>query len=182
MEDYALVVEYLPTGHAGSSGRDTVVQLVGTKFFTLLEATLKPSTNAVLCQKLYVGKDNRIEIDRIKGRIKYCDLTTSAKEVLPKVLKNIIEESEPRFVDFINKAKPITIRVHSLDFLPGIGKKTMESLLTEREKKLFESFQDIKTRVHNLPDPVIVFVNRILHELEGFEKHFLFTKPFSEIH
>jgi len=182
MEDYAVVIEYLPTGHAGSSGQEAVVQLVGTKFFTLLEATLMAGANVVIGQKVYVGKDNRVEIERIKGRIKYEDLTTSAKEVLPQILKAIIEESEPRFVDFINKAKPITVRVHSLDFLPGIGKKTMESLLAEREKKPFESFQDIKTRVHNLPDPTVIFINRILQELEGVEKHFLFTKPFSETH
>lgn len=177
-----MVVEYMPTGHATGLRREAVVQLVGTKFFTLLEATLKPDINVAVGQKVYVGKDNRPEVDRIKGRIKYENLTTGAKDMLSKALKAIIEESESHFIEFINKARPITIRVHSLDFLPGVGKKTMEILLSEREKKPFETFQDLKARVPSLTDPANVFVNRILMELEGHEKHYLFTKPFAEHH
>jgi putative nucleotide binding protein len=179
MEDYAIVLEYMPTGRPTDSRREPLVQLVGTKYFTLLEATLKQNVTVVVGQKVYVGKDNRAEIERIKGRIKYEDLTTSAKEILPKILKRIVEESESYFIDFLNKAKPITIRVHTLDFLPGIGKKSLEVLLEERDKKPFESFQDLKTRVPTLQDPTSLFVNRILNELQGHEKHFLFTKPFS---
>ena len=65
MEDYALVVDYLPSGHASQLRREPVVQLVGERFFTLLEATVKPSANIVTGQKLCVGKEGRDHIERI---------------------------------------------------------------------------------------------------------------------
>lgn len=177
VEDYAWVVEYLPMGHATQIKREPIVQLVGENYFTLLEATVKPDATIVLGQRVYVGKENRKEIDHIKGRIKYEQLTNSAKESLPTVIKKIVEARESFFVNFINNAKPISIRVHTLDFLPGIGKKNMEALLKQREEKPFESFADIKARIPTLSDPASIFVNRIISELEGKEKQYLFVKP-----
>lgn len=177
MEDYALVIEYLPSGYASQLKREPVVQLVGEKFFTLLEATVRSDSSIVMGQKVYVGREQRNEVERIKGRIKYQDLTNSAKESLLNVLKKIIEYREKDFVEFINNAKPISIRVHTLDLLPGVGKKNMEAMLEEREKQKFESFVDIKKRVSTLPDPVGIFAHRILNELEGNEKYYLFVKP-----
>lgn len=177
MEDYAWVVEYLPAGHANAIRRESVVQLVGTKFFTLLEASIQPSASIVMGQKVCVGKEGREEIAHIKGRLKYDDLTNGAREFLPSMLKKAVEERESDFVNFINKAKPISIRVHTLDLLPGIGKKSMAALLEEREKKEFESFKELHERVPALSDPIGIFVHRILSELMGNEKYFLFTKP-----
>lgn len=177
MEDYAFVIEYLPSGHAAQLRREPVVQLIGESFFTLLEATVIPAANIVIGQKVYIGKDGRAEIERIKGRIKFPDLTNSAKESLPAILRKIIEEREKDFVAFINNSKPISIRVHVLDLLPGVGKKNMESILDERNKKLFDSFADIKQRVPTMPDPAGIFVHRIMGELEGNEKYYLFAKP-----
>lgn len=177
MEDHAFVIEYLPSGHAAQLRREPIVQLVGEKFFTLLEATVRAAANIVIGQKVYVGKEGRTEVERIKGRIKFSDLTNSAKESLSSVLKKIIEEREKDFVTFINNSKPISIRVHTLDLLPGVGKKNMEAILSEREKKPFESFADLKQRVSTMPDPLGIFTHRIISELEGNEKYYLFTKP-----
>ncbi len=177
MEDYAWVIEYLPVGHATQIKKEPIVQLVGESYFTLLEATVKPNASVVLGQRVYVGKDARQEIDHIKGRIRYEQLTNSAKEFLQNAIKKIVEAREGYFVNFINNAKPISIRVHTLDFLPGIGKKNMEALLRQREEKPFENFADIKARVPTLSDPVAIFVHRIISELEGREKQYLFIKP-----
>lgn len=177
MEDYAWVIEYLPAGHAAAIRKEPVVQLLGTRFFTLLEATVNPSANITMGQKVNVGKEGRQEVSHIKGRIKYEDLTNGAKDFLAPMLKNAVHERESDFVGFINHAKPISIRVHTLDLLPGIGKKNMEALIAERDIKPFESFSDIHKRVPTLADPVGVFVLRILSELEGKEKYYLFTKP-----
>jgi putative nucleotide binding protein len=177
MEDYAWVIEYLPEGHASAVRKEPVVQLLGTKFFTLLEATINPDSTIVMGQKVYVGKEGREEITHIKGRLKYDDLTNGARVFLPAMLKKAIMERESDFVGFINNAKSISIRVHMLDLLPGIGKKTMEALLKEREEKPFETFEDLHKRVPALADPVGVFVHRISSELMGNEKYFLFTKP-----
>jgi putative nucleotide binding protein len=177
MEDYAWVIEYLPLGHAAAIKKEPMVQLIGTKFFTLLEASIKPDASIVLGQKVCVGKEGRDEVEHIKGRITHDDLTSGAKEFLPNIVKKAVGEREKDFIDFLNKAKPISIRVHTLDLLPGIGKKTMESVLAEREKNEFESFEDLKKRVPSMSDPVGIFALRILSELEGKEKYYLFTKP-----
>ena len=177
MEDYAWVIEYLPAGHANAIRKEAVVQLLGTRFFTLLEATIHPSASIVLGQKVYVGKEGREEINHIKGRLKFEELTNAAREFLPNMLKKAILEREGDFVGFINRAKPMSMRVHMLDLLPGIGKKNMEALLREREEKPFESFEDLHKRVPTLSDPAGIFVHRIMSELEGKEKYFLFAKP-----
>lgn len=177
MEDYAWVIEYLPLGHAAAIKREPMVQLLGTKFFTLLEASLTPNSTTVIGQKVCVGKEGREEVAHIKGRITYENLTHGAKEFLPTMLKKAVQEREQDFVGFVNRAKPISIRVHMLDLLPGIGKKNMEAILREREEKPFESLEDLHKRVSTLADPVGIFVHRILSELEGKEKYYLFTKP-----
>jgi len=177
MEDYAWVIEYLPSGHAEALRREPAVQLLGARFFTLLEATVNPAANIMLSQKVNVGKDGRTEILHIKGRISYGDLTNGAREFLPSMLKKAVTEREPEFIAFINNARPMSIRVHTLDLLPGIGKKTMEAILHGREEKPFESFADLHKRVPTLTDPLGIFVHRILSELQGSEKYYLFTKP-----
>jgi len=177
MEDFAWVVEYLPLGHAAASKKEPMVQLMGTRFFTLLEATVKPDAAIVLGQKVCVGKEGRQEVEHIRGRISYEELTTGAKDFLPTMIKKAIHEREKDFIDFVNRAKPISIRVHTLDLMPGIGKKTMETILSEREKSPFTGFDDLKKRVPSLSDPAGVFSLRILGELEGKEKYYMFTKP-----
>lgn len=177
MEDFAWVVEYLPLGHAAAIKKEPTVQLLGCQFFTLLEATIKPEASIVIGQKVCVGKEGREEVEHIKGRVKYDDLTNGAREFLPNIVKKAVAEREKEFIDFLNKAKSVSIRVHTLDLMPGIGKKTMESILSEREKNPFESFEDLKKRVPSLADPIGIFALRILNELEGKEKYYLFVKP-----
>jgi putative nucleotide binding protein len=177
MEDYAWVIEYLPSGRADAIRKEPMIQLMGVQFFTLLEATIDPNAAIVMGTKVCVGKEGRNEVTHIKGRIKFEDLTHGAQEFLPSMLKKAVEERETDFVTFVNNSRPISIRVHTLDLLPGIGKKNMEAILKERETKPFESFKDIHARVPTLADPVGVFVHRIMSELEGKEKYYLFTKP-----
>ena len=177
VEEYAWIVEYLPMGHASQIKREPIVQIVGERYFTLLEASVKTESSIVLGQKVYVGKGERQEVDHIKGRITYDKLTNSAREFLPTVIKKIVAEREADFIKFINNARPISIRVHTLDLLPGIGKKNMEALMREREEKPFESFADLKKRIPSLTDPVSLFVHRIINELEGKEKQYLSVKP-----
>lgn len=177
MEEYAYVLEYLPAGRSSDPRKEPIVQLLGCRFFTLLEATVKPEASLVVGRKVYVGKDDREEVNRIKRKISFNELTTSAKDFVQTILRTLIEEREPEFVMFLNKARPISIRVHTLDLLPGIGKRHMTLITKEREKKPFESFEDIKKRVPGV-DPVSIFANRILSELKEEERHYLFVTGF----
>ena len=63
-----------------------------------------------------------------------------------------------------------------MELIPGIGKKTMWTILEERRKKPFESFEDIRNR-SKAPDPVVAITERIVRELRGEERYYLFVDP-----
>jgi putative nucleotide binding protein len=122
-----------------------------------------------------VGKDARNEVTYIIGRIGYDELTAAAKAELPGVVTKIVLNREKWFVNFFNTARAITPRLHALELVPGIGKKYMWQVINERDKKPFESFEDIHKRTE-LPNPVKLITKRILEELEGASKYRLFTR------
>ncbi|MFA6530977.1 MAG: DUF655 domain-containing protein, partial [Candidatus Micrarchaeia archaeon] len=115
MEEYAWIVEYMSQGHATDMRKEPIVQAIGESGFTLLEASVKPDANIVISQRVYVGKDNRSEVERIRKRLTYLELSTGAKEILPNILRRIVETREKFFIEFMNKARPMSIRVHTLD-------------------------------------------------------------------
>jgi putative nucleotide binding protein len=177
-EEYAWVVDFLPYGKADQKSREHLAQLIGEKHFILLEAIVKPNIELKFGQRVYVGKEQRNEIEKIKRRIRFEELTSTAKSELEQTIKKIVEFREKDFINFYNKAGPISIRLHQLEFLQGIGKKHLNQILEEREKKPFESYADIKNRINFLPDPASMIANRIAKELEGKEKNYLFVKPY----
>lgn len=175
MEDYAFVIDFIPQ-RTYQKESEALVQLIGEKFFTLLLATSKPDLFLPIGRRVYVGKEQRAEITKIKKKMEYNELSSSAKDNIEIVVKKIIESREKEFVGFFNRAGSITTRIHQLELLPGIGKKHVEHILAERESKLFESFEDIKARVHGI-DPLKSFTERVINEVKGQEKYFLFSKP-----
>ena len=183
MEEYGLVLDYLPLGKSDDIRREPLAYIIGEKFFTLLEAVIKKDLELAAGDKLYIGKDLalRKEVERIRDRITYNDLTNSARNELKGVIKKIVLTREPEFVNFINKCGPITIRQHQLELLPGIGKKHLEEILTEREKKPFESFDDILKRIPHMLNPAEIIAERIIEELVG-SRYYLFTRPPAQPH
>ncbi|MCA6214749.1 DUF655 domain-containing protein [Thermococcus bergensis] len=177
-EEYAYVLDYLPTGYLDLEHRNLrdnkpVAQVIGEKAFTLLEVI--PKTDLMLYERVFVGKGQRDKILMISRKLNYDELTPTAKAELPYVLEEIVKNNEERFVKFFNVAQPITNRLHSLELLPGIGKKHMWDILEEREKEPFKSFEDLKHRVKGLPDPVKMIARRILDELENKDRYRLFV-------
>ncbi|EQD66398.1 protein containing DUF655 [mine drainage metagenome] len=80
------------------------------------------------------------------------------------------------FVDFFNNAQPINARMHSLELLPGLGNKTMWTVIEERKKKKFETFEDLTERVKTLHNPQKMITARIVEELSDHsQKHHLFV-------
>jgi putative nucleotide binding protein len=57
-----------------------------------------------------------------------------------------------------------------------MGKKHMQEILKQRKEKEFESFDDMKARVTNLPDPEKAVEKRIFQELTNLERYNLFTE------
>ncbi|MBS7635177.1 DUF655 domain-containing protein [Candidatus Bathyarchaeota archaeon] len=177
-EEYAYVIDYLPYGKPGLRMRregGAIVQLVGEEYFTLLEAVVKSGVALRLADRVYIGKNSRREISYIVGRMKYEDLTANAKMELENTIEKIVFNREKYFVNFFNTAKPITPRMHALELIPGIGKKYMWKIIDEREKKPFESFQDLQRRV-NIPNPAKLITKRIIEELSSDSKYRLFTR------
>ncbi|MGC9345695.1 MAG: DUF655 domain-containing protein [Candidatus Bathyarchaeales archaeon] len=181
-EEYAYVLDFLPHGRPGirPSGRagyraGALVQLVGEEFFTLLEALVKEGVVLRPHDRVYVGKEAREEITYIIGRIGYDELTGAARMELPVVISKMVLNREKSFVDFFNTAHAITPRMHALELIPGIGKKYMWQVLNERERKPFESFEDLQKRTE-IPNPVKLITKRILEELAGESKYRLFTR------
>ncbi|MEM4032657.1 MAG: DUF655 domain-containing protein [Zestosphaera sp.] len=183
-EDFAVVLDFMPGGnpldqHHPSHKNKPVAQALGTTYFTLLESHPKPGVAVTQGEKVCVSfrfRELRDKVGYVWGEsIRYDDLTTVAKSYLPEAIKIVVLDLEKVFVTFFNIAAPVTIKLHSLELIPGIGKKTMWTILEER-KKPFESFRDIQARV-KIPDPVGLISERILKEIKGEEKIYLFLEP-----
>ena len=177
-EEYAYVLDFLPYGKPGSRPGyrpGAMVQIVGEIYFTLLEANVRNDVTLKTYDRVYVGKNKRAEITYIIGRISYDELTTNSKMELPNVIERIVLNQEERFINFFNTAQPITPRMHALELIPGIGKKYMWQIIDEREKRSFNSFEDLQKRV-NVPSPAKLITKRIIEELSGESKYRIFTR------
>lgn len=186
MEDYAIILDYLPLGYvkegSASYKRKPVAQAIGTEEFTLLELSPKDNINLDIHEKVYIGAGKRDKIARVNRRLPFDKMTSTAKIELNFVIEEIIKEKEDKFVYFFNEAGPISTRLHQIELLPGIGKKHMWDIIQARKEAPFKDFEDIKNRVPMLSDPVKLISKRIHMELEasgdrkGKRKYILFTR------
>ncbi len=174
-EEYAIVLDFLSAGHAGDRRSEPIAQAIGEQFFSLLELAVKPDTSVKLGERLYIGPEKRDKVKYIKRKIYQKDLTNVAFSSLPEILQGMLLKHEKRFVNFFNHAGMITPRMHQFELLPGIGKKHVENILAERRKKPFESFEDIRNRVKLMPDPLKVIEKRVMEEMQGNQKYYLFV-------
>jgi len=174
-DDYVIVLDFLPRGKPTDRKAEPVAQVIGEKFFNTLEIVIKDGISLKTGDRIYIGADKREQVKYIRARIDYDELTNFSKSELENVVKDMMLRDEKRFIDFFNRAGPVTTRLHSLELLPGIGKKHMWGILEERKKKPFESFDDLRQRVEMLPDPHKIVIRRVLDELEGKDKYKLFV-------
>jgi len=184
-EEYAIVLDFMPSGnpvdrHHPSHRTKPIAQALGDKYFTLVEFYPKPGASLEQGEKVYIGfkhRELRAKVDYVWGEpLLYEDLSAVAKSFLPEAVSSIIKEREEVFVTFFNIASPLTIKLHALELLPGIGKKTMWTILAERQRRPFESFDDLKER-GKIVDPVKILTERILSEIRGEERYYLFVEP-----
>lgn len=179
-EDYGFVLDFLPEGYPENRKpaqfREPIAQLLGEEYLTLLEAVPQEDVKLSPQDRVYIGKKGRKKIERVKKRINYEDLSSAAKSELPVVIEKIIEKENEKYLKFFNKASPITSRYHQFELIPGIGKKLMWAIIEEREKKPFESFEELKERVKSLPNPKEMLAKRIEKELRGEDKYSLFAR------
>lgn len=177
-EEHAYVLDYLPYGRAAEKARHLVVptvQIMGEQYFTLLEAELKVGATVVVPERIYIGRERREKVDRIISRISYEQLTANAKAEVQPLIDELVTKQEKRFVDFFNNSQPVTPRMHSLELLPGIGKKSMWTIVNTRERKTFASYTDVEDKT-GLTDVRKILAKRIFEELSTESKYRLFTR------
>ena len=180
-EEEAIVLDFLQNGYSSDPRpihlKDPIAQGLGVDRFTLFEMIPKKEAQIQPRMLVYIGDGKREQIHHVNGKILFDKLTATAQSELPYAIEAIIDKSPEKYVDFYNKAQPLSIRTHSLELLPGVGKKHMTEILEARRDADFTSFEDIKARVKLIMDPKKLIVNRIMAELKGEEKHFLFCAP-----
>ena len=178
-EETAIVLDFLPNGYPYDERpmymKTPIAQAVGKEHFVLLELVPKKGIHLRSFEEVYIGDGKRDKIHHIVGKMPISKLTATAKSELEFVIKDIIQKNEKKFIEFFNKAQPLSTRMHQLELLPGLGKKHMWQIIETREEKLFESFSDLKNRVKLMPDPEKTIIKRIVQELEGAEKHKIFV-------
>jgi len=137
----------------------------------LLEVAPKKGVFLNPLEEVYIGIEKRDKIHHITRKISYNELTETAKITLEGLVKEAVDKQLSKIVELFNTAGPISTRQHQLELIPGIGKKHMWAIIDEREKKPFESLEDIKERVPSIPNPLNAVMKRALEELEGVDKY-----------
>ena len=174
-EEKAIIVDFLPHGYPLEMKRIPVAQAIGTSHFTLLELVPRKGIKLKIKEEVYIGPARRDKIYFIRGRLLRSKLTETAKINIRDFIENAIDEKEKLFVDFFNNACAVNTRLHQLELLPGFGRKYTQIILDERDKKPFSSFEDIKKRLKNIPDPRKVVEKRLIEELTQDVRYRLFV-------
>lgn len=177
----AVLLDFFPNGRSegGPRGyeRQPLGYGLGTDSFRLFEIVFEESADVGIGDAVVVEpEDEREGIVDLWG-IDYDDLSGGAKSELEYAIGEVVESEEDRFVDFFNDAQPITLRLHQLNLLPGIGEKLRNSIIDQRKRRPYESFEDLEARVGGLHDPQDILAERILEELTETDlKYRLFAR------
>lgn len=176
-EEYAYVLDFTPRGKSITvRGREgVIIQAIGEERLTLLELLGIPNSTVEIGERLYIGREAREKVSSVLGRLEYNDISQAAKNELANIIEKVVIANEKRFVNYINNAQPITPRIHALELIPGIGKTYMMTIIKERDKKKFETFSDLQSRV-GLRDPAKLVAKRIIDEIMGQARMNLFAR------
>jgi putative nucleotide binding protein len=176
-EEYAYILDFTLRGKSNTvRGREgIIIQAIGEERLTLLELLGVQNISFEVAERVYIGREGRNKVMSVLGRLDYADISQSAKNELPNIVEIIVVANEKRFIDYMNISQPITPRIHALELIPGIGKTYMMTIIKERDKKRFESFEDIQNRV-GLRDPAKLISKRIIDEIAGEARMNLFVR------
>ncbi|WP_049986942.1 DUF655 domain-containing protein [Halobellus rufus] len=166
---YAVVLDHLPHGRADDDRprhrKSPLAYVIGERDFRLFEVTLTDDADVSIGDRVVIGPTEARDVVSGFKQVMYDDLSNTATAELEYAIEEIVDANERRFVDFYNDAQPITLRLHQLNLLPGIGKKLRNNVLDQRKRGPFESFEELEERVSGLHRPKEVLVERIIEEL-----------------
>ncbi len=177
MEEYAYIIDIPPQTRGNRI--ENICYAVGDKDFKLFELIYKNGVTVQFEERVYIGKspELRTKIDHVKRRVGYDDLTGAAQAELEFAIMEAIKSDEARFINFFNTSTSVSLKKHMLEELPGLGKKSMKTILEERDKQKFTSFEDIATRVPSVKNPEKLILARIMLEInDNSLKRYLFVE------
>ena len=176
-EEYAYVLDFTSQGKSKTvHGRDGIIIVaLGEERLTLLEILGVDDSTFDVGEKIYIGKEGRIKVQSVLGKLDYEQITDTAQIELENVVNTIVTKNEQRFVDYINNAQPLTPRKHSLELIPGIGKTYLKLIIEQINKQKFLNYKDMEDRA-GLKEPVNHLSKRILEEIAGETQFRLFVK------
>ncbi len=173
----SFVIDFYPQGKSLSrknwDAYNPLVVVISSDSFDFFDVSVVNESKFQVGQFFDFSKSRRIT--KKITRIGYNELSDSAVDILPSIIQKIVVSTEPRFIKFLNESQPLTTQMHQLQLIPGIGNKRLWQILEARKKKPFTSFEDFSVRT-GISDPLSLFVNRIIQEMEGSEKYSLFLK------
>ena len=176
-EEYAYVLDFTSQGKSKTvHGRDGIIIVaLGEERLTLLEILGVNDSTFDVGEKIYIGKEGRIKVQSVLGKLDYEQITSTAQSELESVVNTIVTKNEQRFVDYINNAQPLTPRKHSLELIPGVGKTYLKLIIEQINKQKFLNYKDMEERA-GLKEPVNHLSKRILEEITGETQFRLFVK------
>jgi putative nucleotide binding protein len=179
---HAVVLDYLAHGRPDDDRpqyeKPPLAYAVGERDFRLLELELVDDADVSIGDRVVVTPEVDRERVATVREVDYGDLSNAAHSELEYVVEEIVDRDERRFVDFYNDAQPVSLRLHQLDLLPGIGDKLRNNVLDARKRGPFESFDDLEERVSGLHNSRQVVVDRIMSELRDDDlKYQVFVTP-----
>ena len=155
-------------------GEPRRAQVVGDRYFILMEFYVRPGVSLEPTTKVYVGKGQREHVSRFLRYLSFSELRGPAQGNLEEAVKKAVTEGEAFFVQFFNESRPVTTRLHQRELLPGVGKKLLMKILEERRKRPFLSYSDVEERT-GLRDPAGAIQARVIEELTGDERYLIFV-------
>lgn len=176
-EEYAYVLDFNLRGKSSTVRGKTgiIITAIGEDRLTLLEILGIENSTFDVGEKIYIGKEGRTKVLSVLGKMEYNKISASSQSELPLIVETIVTVNEKIFVEYLNNARPLTPRIHALELIPGIGKTYMKTMLEEREKKKFESYEDLQERV-GFKEPIRHISERIIDEITGESRMNLFVK------
>ena len=166
-EDVAIVLDYFPNGRTGEGGPSfdqvPVGHALGVREFRLYELSFEADADVSIGEEVVV-RPPAAPVEEFR-ELRYEDLSQGAQSELEYVIEELVAAEEERFVELFNEAQPITLRLHQLDLLPGIGDTLRDQIIDKRKRGPFADFTDLTDRISGLHDPKSVIHERILTEL-----------------
>ncbi|MFW6448468.1 MAG: DUF655 domain-containing protein [Halobacteriota archaeon] len=173
----AVVLDVLAHGRSDDDRpryrRQPVAYAMGVGDFQLYELGFEAAPDVAIGERIVPEAEDGPASVRPVG---YDGLSSGARAEVEYVVEEIVDEDRDRFLTFFNESQPISLRLHQLNLLPGIGEKLREAIIDERRRGPFVGFDDLEARVDGLHDPRSILIERILEEVrEPDLKYYLFV-------